>query len=81
MLETMDLRSIQTQIEAVPSWAYQWCNIFVVIAVMSIITGLLGVLYSPKHSLGIIIVYIVSTLIQAATSMTLFWMCRASLRQ
>jgi len=80
MLETMDLQSIQNQLDDVPSWAHQWCNIFVVIAIMSIITGLLGVVYTPNKSLGIIIVYIVSTLIQAATSMTLFWMCRNSLR-
>ena len=75
-----DLDRIQRSLDVVPKWAYQWCTLFAVIAAISVLTGFFGILYGGKQSTGVMIMYLVSTIVQAATAMTLYWMCRTSLR-
>jgi hypothetical protein len=77
----LDFGRIQKSMDVVPKWAYQWCTLFAVIAAVSIITGFLGILYGSRQSMGIMVVYIISTILQAGTAMTLYWMCRNSLRK
>ena len=67
-------------VETVPAWAHQWCYYFLAIAVVSITTGLfVGIAASKKLGIALTILYLIGTLVQAATGMTLFWMCRTSL--
>jgi hypothetical protein len=74
------MESLLTSLETVPKWAYQWCNIFLVVAVLSVLTGFLGILFGGRKTNGMVIMYLISTVIQAATAMTLYWMCRSSLK-
>jgi len=76
----MDIESIHASLDVVPKWAYQWCNVFLIVAVLSVAMGFFGILYGSKQSNGTIIVYLFSTVLQAITAMTLYWMCRSSLR-
>jgi hypothetical protein len=66
-------------IERVPSWAYNWCYYFAAIGILAILTGFIGLFASKKLGMGLTIVYLIAALTQAATSLTLFWMCRSSL--
>ena len=74
------MESIRTSLDTVPKWAYQWCNIFLVVAVLSVLTGFLGILFGARKTSVMVVMYLISTVIQAATAMTLYWMCRSSLK-
>ena len=63
-----------------PRWAYSWCYFFAGMGVVSILTGLSGLIFSKKLGFGLLVMYLLAALIQAATSFTLFYMCHASLR-
>lgn len=65
--------------ERVPSWAYQWCFFFVFTGVMAIVTGLIALLNMKQLGASVSILYLVASLVQAATAFTMFWMCRRSL--
>jgi hypothetical protein len=67
-------------IEAVPAWAYNWCYYFAALGFVSILTGFFGLFVGKKLGAGLTLMYLAAALIQAATAMTLFWMCRSSLR-
>ncbi len=65
-------------IERVPAWAHSWCYYFLVLAAAAILSGVLGFFMTRK--IGVAFLYLVAALIPAATGLTLFWMCRTSLR-
>ena len=67
-------------LEKVPSWAYNWCYYFAALGILSILTGFFGLFAGKKLGAGLTLMYLAAALIQAATSLTLFWMCRSSLR-
>ncbi len=66
-------------IDRVPSWAHNWCYYFAGIGIVAILTGFVGLFASKKLGMGLTIVYLIAALTQAATALTLFWMCRSSL--
>ena len=66
-------------IERVPSWAHNWCYYFAGLGIVAILTGFVGLFAGKKLGVGMTMMYLVAALIQAATAMTLFWMCRTSL--
>jgi len=63
-----------------PAWAFEWCYFFVGSAIATLIVGATGLTIYKKLSPDIMAIFIIGTLAQAATGMTLFWMCRASLK-
>jgi hypothetical protein len=66
-------------IETPPAWAYSWCYFFAGMGFLAILSGF-GVLFANKRvGTGLVLLALLSALIQAATSMTLFWMCRTAL--
>jgi hypothetical protein len=67
-------------LEQVPSWAHNWCYYFAALGFVSIVAGFMGLFMGKKIGFGMTLVYLVATLVQAATALTLFWMCRSSLR-
>lgn len=67
-------------LEKVPAWAYNWCYYFAALGLLSILTGFIGLFAGKKLGAGITLMYLAAALIQAATAMTLFWMCRSSLQ-
>lgn len=71
---------MEFDLEAVPAWAYNWCYYFAALGLLAIITGFIGLFASKKLGAGLTLMYLVAALIQAATALTLFWMCRSSLR-
>jgi hypothetical protein len=68
-------------IELVPSWAYNWCYYFAGLGIASVITGFLGLFATKKFGVGFTLLYLAAAIVQAATALTLFWMCRSSLRR
>lgn len=66
-------------LEKVPAWAQNWCYYFAALGFVSIFVGVLGLFMGKKVGFGMALVYLVATLVQAATSFTLFWMCRTTL--
>ncbi len=68
-------------IERVPSWAHNWCYYFAALGIAAIITGFMGLFVGKKLGIGFTILYLVAAIVQAATALTLFWMCRSSLKQ
>ena len=62
-----------------PAWAYNWCYFFAGMGVVSILTGLSGLLVGKKLGTGLLVMYLLAAVVQAATSFTLFYMCRSSL--
>jgi hypothetical protein len=62
-----------------PAWAYSWCYFFAAMGVVSIVTGLSGLLIGKKLGMGLLVMYLLAAAIQAATAFTLFYMCRSSL--
>lgn len=67
-------------LDKVPEWAYNWCHYFAAIGLFSILTGFMGLFFGKKLGIGMTLMYVIAALIQAATALTLFWMCRTSLR-
>jgi uncharacterized membrane-anchored protein len=65
--------------EDVPKWAYSWCFFFAFMGFMSLFTGISALFLSNKLGFPLLILYLIAALGQAATSFTLFWMCRRSL--
>jgi hypothetical protein len=65
-------------IERVPTWAHNWCYYFLVLAVVAVLSGILG--FFMTRNIGVALVYLIATIVPAATGMTLFWMCRTALR-
>ena len=66
--------------ESRPTWAYNWCYFFAAGAVLSVITAFATLSLYKKLKTPIIIASFVAALIQAATALTLFYMCRSSLQ-
>lgn len=62
-----------------PWWASKWCYYFAGVGFVSIVVGIMGLVYSKKLGTELAIAYFLASLIQAATMFTMFWMCRASL--
>lgn len=71
---------MEFDLESVPSWAYNWCYYFAAMGILAIVTGFFGLFASKKLGAGLTVIYLAAALIQSATAMTLFWMCRSSLR-
>lgn len=69
-------------IENPPAWAYTWCYVFFIGAVLAFL-GTLAVIYTTGSKLGTAgtVTLLVTAFAQVATGMTYFWMCRSSLKQ
>lgn len=65
--------------DQVPEWARSWCYYFAAMAFVTMIAGVMTLFMSRKLGLATTILSLFAALIQAATGMTLFWMCRTSL--
>ena len=72
---------MEFDLERVPDWARNWCYYFAAIAAMAVISGFSALFMGKKLGTGLMIFSIVGALVQAATAMTMFWMCRSSLRE
>ena len=70
---------MEFNLEKIPSWAYNWCYYFAALGFVSVLMGFTGIFMGKKVSIGLTLMFLVGTLVQAATAMTLFWMCRSSL--
>ena len=66
-------------LETVPEWAFNWCYFFAGMALIAIFSGFSVFFVSKRLGTGLVLLYLLSAVIQAATSMTMFWMCRTSL--
>ena len=66
-------------IQTPPEWAYSWCYFFAATALLTVISGFGVLLASKRIGVGLALLALLSALIQAATAMTLFWMCRTAL--
>ena len=62
-------------------WAYSWCYYFLAAAAIPVISAILLVV-NGASKVGIIalLLFLVAALIQSATFITMFWMCRSSLK-
>ena len=66
-------------IENPPSWAKTWCYYFLAAGFIPIIAVILLIVSNTRVGLGVVFLYLFAALIQSATFLTLFWMCRKSL--
>ncbi len=66
-------------LEHVPEWAYNWCYFFAGMGILAILSGFSALFVGKRLGMGLTSLYLLSALVQAATSLTLFWMCRTSL--
>lgn len=62
-----------------PNWAYNWCYFFAAGAVISVLTALATLTLYKKVSTPVLVASFLAALIQGATALTLFYMCRSSL--
>ena len=69
---------MEFNLENPPAWARNWCYYFAALGFFSVAMGVVGIM-GKKVSMGLTLMFLVGTLVQAATAMTLFWMCRSSL--
>ena len=62
-------------------WAYSWCYYFLGAAAIPVISAILLVV-SGGNKIGItaLLLFLFAALIQSATFLTMFWMCRSSLK-
>ena len=67
------------KLDQVPEWARSWCYYFAAMAFVTMIAGVMTLFLSRKLGLATTVLSLVAALIQAATGMTLFYMCRTSL--
>jgi hypothetical protein len=67
-------------LDYVPTWAYSWCYFFALVGVLSLIRGVVALCLIRTLGVLVTTVAVMDALVQAATSFTLFWMCRSSLR-
>jgi hypothetical protein len=65
--------------DQVPEWARSWCYYFAAMAFVTMLAGVMTLFMSRKLGIVTTALSLVAALIQAATGMTLFWMCRTSL--
>ena len=65
--------------DTVPEWARSWCYYFAGMALVSLIAGIMTLFVSKKLGVATTVLSLVAALIQAATGMTLFYMCKTSL--
>lgn len=65
--------------DKVPEWARSWCYYFAAMAFVTMIAGVMTLFLSKKLGLATTVLSLVAALVQAATGMTLFYMCRTSL--
>jgi len=72
---------MEFNVENVPAWAYNWCYYFAGMGIVAILTGFAALLFGKKLGAGLTMLYLLAALLQAATAMTLFWMCRSTLKQ
>jgi hypothetical protein len=63
----------------VPEWTRSWCYYFVAMAFVTMLAGVMTLFVSRKLGFATTILSLVAALIQAATGITLFYMCRTSL--
>lgn len=66
-------------LEHVPEWARSWCYYFAAMAFVTVIAGVMTLFVSKRLGFATTMLSLIAALIQAATGMTLFWMCRKSL--
>ena len=84
----MFYRSIMASLDTPPGWAFSWCWYFFLVSCVSGLTALLTLItiltmyktLAKESGVLILSVYTVALLVQAATSMVTFWMCRSSLK-
>ena len=62
-----------------PAWAYSWCYFFAALGVMSVLTGLSGLVFYKKMGTPLLVASLLAAIVQAGTAFTLFYMCRSSL--
>jgi hypothetical protein len=62
-------------------WAYSWCYYFLAAAVIPVISAIL-IIVSGANKIGLsaLFLFVFAALIQSATFLTMFWMCRSSLK-
>ncbi len=65
--------------DKVPEWARSWCYYFAAMAFVTMLAGVMTLFVSKKLGLATTVLSLVAALVQAATGMTLFYMCRTSL--
>ena len=64
-----------------PPWAYSWCYYFLAAAAIPVISAILLVVNgSSKLGMTALLLFLFAALIQSATFLTMFWMCRSSLK-
>ena len=62
-------------------WAYSWCYYFLAAAAIPVISAILLVVNGAgKLGMTALLLFLVAALIQSATFLTMFWMCRSSLK-
>ena len=76
----IDVTTLTKGLDNVPTWAYSFCNIFVLMAFGALFTGIFTLVNSARMGFILAAFQLTSISIQVATCMTLFWMCRSSLR-
>lgn len=67
-------------VEQPPRWAHDWCYYFFGLGLIALGLGFFAVLSAKKGQMAVAGMALVASLIQGATMMTLFWMCRSSLK-
>ncbi len=73
------IQSTLNAVENPPSWAKSWCYYFLAAGIIPIIAAVLLLFGSTRLSLAVIFLYLFAAMIQSATFLTVFWMCRKSL--
>jgi hypothetical protein len=64
-----------------PAWAYSWCYYFLFAAAIPVISAVLLLLNNEgKIGMSALLLFSFAALIQGATFLTMFWMCRTSLK-
>ena len=62
-------------------WAYSWCYYFLAAAAIPVISAILLILNGVgKVGMSALLLFLFAALIQSATFLTMFWMCRSSLK-
>jgi hypothetical protein len=62
-------------------WAYSWCYYFLAAAAIPVISAILLIVNgASKLGMTALLLFLFAALIQSATFLTMFWMCRSSLK-
>ena len=67
-------------LEQPPQWAYNFCYFWAILGVMAFISGLVTIYNHRQLGAMIALFLFVNTLVSSTAFFSLFWMCRASLR-